>query len=234
VPAYLTDATPGDAANPSHSDAGVTAGEPFEVVRSGYDRIAHRYRDWSHGSPVRLNWVRRLLDELPPDSLVVDLGCGPGEPATRLLAEHHRVCGVDGSAVQLRLAQHAAPTAQFVQADMTRFWLRPESVDAVASFYALGHIPSDQHGPLFAAISEWLRPGGLLLTSVPLTPGDGHDDAWLGVPMFFGGIGEPATRQAVGEAGLTVETWEVMGEDEGDGRIVEFLWLIARKPGFSR
>jgi SAM-dependent methyltransferase len=208
----------------------VTSSEPFEVVRSGYDRIGDRYRDWSHGSPVRLRWVQRLLDDLSPDSLVVDLGCGPGEPGTRLLAERHRVCGVDGSGVQLRLAQYAAPSALLVQADMTRFWLRPESVDAVASFYALGHIPADQHGPLFAAISDWLRPGGLLLTSAPLTPGDGHDDAWLGVPMFFGGIGEHATRRALDDAGLILETWEVVGEDEGDGRIVDFLWLIARKP----
>jgi cyclopropane fatty-acyl-phospholipid synthase-like methyltransferase len=208
----------------------VTPADPFEVVRSGYDRIGDRYRDWSHASPVRLHWVQRLLDELAPGSRVVDLGCGPGEPATRLLAEQHRVCGVDGSAVQLRLAQRAAPTAQFVRADMTRFRLRPGSVDAVASFYALGHIPSDQHSPLLAAISEWLRPGGMLLTSAPLTPGDDTDGDWLGVPMFFGGIGQDATRRAVDDAGLVVETWEVVEEDEGDGRSVEFLWLIARKP----
>jgi cyclopropane fatty-acyl-phospholipid synthase-like methyltransferase len=208
----------------------VTPSEPFEVVRSGYDRIGDRYRSWSHESPVRLHWVQRLLDELSPGSLVVDLGCGPGEPATRLLAEQHRVCGVDGSDVQLHLAQHAAPTALFVRADITRFRLHPGSVDAVASFYALGHIPSDEHSPLFAAIAEWLRPGGLLMTSAPLTPGDGTDSDWLGVPMFFGGIGQEATRHALDDAGLVVESWEVVGEDEGDGHIVEFLWLIARKP----
>jgi cyclopropane fatty-acyl-phospholipid synthase-like methyltransferase len=208
----------------------VTPCEPFEVVRAGYDRIGDRYRDWSHGSPVRLHWVQRLLDELSPRSVVVDLGCGPGEPATRLLAEQHRVLGVDGSNVQLRLAQQAAPTAQFVRADMTRLQLHPGSVDAVASFYALGHLPSREHSPLFAAISQWLRPGGLLLTSAPLTPGDDHDSAWLGVPMFFGGIGQDATRHALDAAGLVIESWDVVGEDEGEGRIVTFLWLIARKP----
>jgi SAM-dependent methyltransferase len=208
--------------------------EAFQTVRAGYDTIGDRYREWSQHSPVRLHWVQRLLEELPPDSLVVDLGCGPGEPATRMLAERHRVCGIDGSVVQLRLAQHAAPAAQFVQADMTCCALRPGSVDAVASFYALGHIPSDEHGPLFATISSWLRPGGLLLTSVPLTPGDAHDESWLGVPMFFGGIGEAATRRALDQAGLVVEAWEVVGEDEGEGHIVEFLWLIARKPSPPR
>jgi cyclopropane fatty-acyl-phospholipid synthase-like methyltransferase len=179
---------------------------------------------------VRLHWIQRLLSELSPASLVVDLGCGPGEPATRMLAEHHRVLGVDASIVQLRLAQPAVPSAQFVQADLTRFALRPGSVDAVASFYALGHIPSHDHTRLLSSIADWLRPGGLLLTSAPLTRGDSRDDDWLGVPMFFGGIGESATRQAIDTAGLILDTWEVVGEDEGEGRLVEFGWLLAHKP----
>jgi cyclopropane fatty-acyl-phospholipid synthase-like methyltransferase len=147
-----------------------------------------------------------------------------------MLAEHHRVLGVDASMVQLRLAQPTVPSAQFVQADMTRFALRPGSVDAVASFYALGHIPSHDHARLLSAISDWLRPGGLLLTSAPLTRGDSRDEDWLGVPMFFGGVGESATRQAIDAAGLILDTWEVVGEDEGEGRLVEFVWLLARKP----
>jgi cyclopropane fatty-acyl-phospholipid synthase-like methyltransferase len=204
--------------------------DAFGTVRAGYDVIGPRYREWSRHSPVRLHWVGRLLDQLPPDSLVLDLGCGPGEPATRMLTEHHRVIGVDASYEQLRLAQHAAPTAAFVQADMTHLVVAPGSLDAVASFYALGHVPSDRHAPLMHAISTWLRPGGLLLTSAPLAPGDGHESDWLGVPMFFGGIGEAATRAALDNAGLHVEDWEVVPEDEGDGHIARFLWLTARKP----
>jgi len=72
-------------------------GEAFDIVRSGYDRIGVRYREWSSASPTRLNFVRRLLRELTPGSLVVELGCGPGEPATRLLAAEHRVLAVDAS-----------------------------------------------------------------------------------------------------------------------------------------
>jgi SAM-dependent methyltransferase len=204
--------------------------EAFHTGRAGYDRIGDRYREWSQHSPVRLHWVQRLLSELSPASLVVGLGCGPGEPATRMLAEHHRVLGLDASIVQLALAQRAAPSAHFVQADMMRFALRPGSIDAVASFYALGHIPSHDHPRLLSAIADWLRPGGVLLTSAPLTRGDSRDEDWLGVPMFFGGIGESATRAAIDAAGLDLETWEVVAEDEGEGRLVEFGWLLARKP----
>ena len=49
--------------------------------------------------------------------------------------------------------------------------------------------------------------------------------------MFFGGIGEAATRQAVEAAGLVVNDWQVMEEDEGDDQTVRFIWLTATKPG---
>lgn len=128
------------------------------------------------------------------------------------------------------MARSAAPTAHLVQADMTRFALRPGCVDAVASFYALGHVPSHLHAPLLSSVASWLRPGGLLLTSAPVGAGDAMEEGWLGVPMFFGGIGEDATRQALADAGLRLETLEVVEEDEGDGHLVRFMWILARKP----
>jgi SAM-dependent methyltransferase len=165
----------------------VSSSDAFDIVRSGYDRIGTRYRDWSSAGQVRLLFVRRLLERLSPGSVVVDLGCGSGEPATRLLAAEHHVLGVDASFTQLRLAREAVPTGAFVQADMTRVGLRTGSIDAVASFYALGHVPSQQHVPLLEAIAGWLRPGGVLLFSAPMAAGGELDDDWLGVKMFFGG-----------------------------------------------
>ncbi len=79
-------------------------------------------------------------------------------------------------------------------------------------------------------IADWLSPGGLLLTSAPLAHGDDLNPDWLGVPMFFGGIGEATTRQALADAGLAVLEWHVVPEDEGDGHTVQFLWLLAQKP----
>lgn len=212
------------------ADGSGTTREAREVVRRGYDEIGERYHAWSHRSEVRLGYVRQVLDRLAPDSAVVDLGCGPGDPATRMFSEAgHRVLGVDLSAGQLRVARRLAPRAALVQADVTELALRPGSVDAVVSFFALGHLPSAAHAPLLGRIGSWLRPGGLLLTNAPLTPGDGQDGDWLGVPMFFGGIGVDATLAAVAAAELDVEEARVVGEDEGEGRVVEFLWVTATK-----
>lgn len=200
------------------------------MVRAGYDAIGAGYHEWSHRSPVRLAFVERVMKRLAPESTVVDLGCGPGDPATRMLAEHHTVLGVDLSMEQLRIARRLAPGALLVQADLVDLSLRESSVDGVVSFYALGHLPPEAHRPLLRRAAGWLRPGGLLLTSAPLAPGSGVEEGWLGVPMYFGGIGTDATVTAVAEAGLTLESAEVVEEDEGDNRTVGFLWVVATRP----
>ena len=94
----------------------------------------------------------------------------------------------------------------------------------------MGHLPPAAHAPLIGEIARWLRPGGFLLTSAPLVVGEGLEDGWLGVPMYFGGIGERAMTDAVYEAGLTLVSAERVGEDEGEGQVVEFLWVTATKP----
>jgi cyclopropane fatty-acyl-phospholipid synthase-like methyltransferase len=206
-----------------------TSHEAFATVRRGYDQIGPAYREWSQHSAVRLAQVQRLLDRLPAGSTVLELGCGPGEPATRLLSDQHHVIGVDASLVQLQLARTVAPRALLVQGDMAGWHLQAGSVDAVASFYALGHLPAAAHAELFSRVGSWLRPGGLLLTSAPLGVGDDTTDDWLGVPMFFGGIGEEQTREAVRRAGLVVDAWDVLEEDEGAGVVARFLWLLAHR-----
>ena len=218
-----------EAGVPAAREYGVVS-EARRVVQAGYDALGPRYRDWSSGSPVRLHFVEELLRLLPTGSTVVDLGCGSGEPVTRLLSVRHRVLGVDLSRVQLLLARQAAPRAALVRADMTEIALRPESVDAVASFYAFGHVPPAAHGSLLRSIASWLRPGGLLLTSTPVTADDETAPDRLGVPMYFGAIGERATRHAIEAAGLHLDAALLVAEDEGNGHLVRFLWITAHKP----
>ena len=72
-----------------------------EVVRAGYDAIAERYRAWSSVGWPTTEWVRKLLDLLTEPSVVLEVGCGNGIPAGRLIAERHDYTGVDISSAQL-------------------------------------------------------------------------------------------------------------------------------------
>jgi hypothetical protein len=81
---------------------------------------------------------------------------------------------------------------------------------------------------LIAAVS-WLRPGGLFVINTPLSVGDGIQRDWLGVPMYFGGIGRDATLAALTGAGLAIERAELVEENE-DGVTVRFLWIVGFVP----
>ena len=200
------------------------------IVQAGYDTLGSKYREWSGRRAVRIRFIRVLFARLRDGGRLLDLGCGPGEPATRLLAQHHFVVGVDISMVQLRLARQAVPTAQLVQADLAQLAVMPQSVDAVTSFYVTGHLPADVQAQLYTGVATWLRPGGWFLTSAPIGVARGIEEDWLGVPMFFDGMGAEATLKAITAAGLVIDIVERVAEDEGDGKVVEFLWVLAQRP----
>jgi SAM-dependent methyltransferase len=152
------------------------------LVRRGYDQISHAYRDdvgaANKGYPL---WLRtHLLPRLSSSSSrVLDLGCGNGVPATRMLAERFDVTGVDISDVQIARARQLVPRATFLRADISTVQFSPASFDAVVSFFALIHVPVDEQPELLRRISGWLRPGGLFLATV------GHH-SWTGIGDFHG------------------------------------------------
>jgi cyclopropane fatty-acyl-phospholipid synthase-like methyltransferase len=204
--------------------------DPKRIVADGYDTIAARYLAWSdlRPSPQRMQHLERLLGLLEPGAEVLELGCGAGLPVTHALARRCRVTGVDISAVQIALAREHVPGATFIQADMAALELPPRSFDAVVGFYTLTHVPRDEHAGLLARIRGWLRPGGLMFATMGAgdSPGAVEPD-WLGAPMYWSHFGADTNRALVRQAGFTIESAEVVDEDE-DGEPVPFLWVIAR------
>jgi SAM-dependent methyltransferase len=198
---------------------------PARIVADGYDQIVERYRAWTQDNAVRLRFLDEVLGRLAPASRVIELGCGAGEPVARRLSERHDLIGIDISTEQLRLARAAAPRATLIAADIAQLELPTASADAVIAFYALGHLPPEEHRRVLTNAVSWLRPGGLLVINAPLTAGEGIEPDWLGVPMYFGGIGQHATLAALTGAGLVVERAEVIEEEE-DGSAVGFLWVV--------
>jgi SAM-dependent methyltransferase len=207
------------------------AEDPKRIVEQGYDAIADRFGAWRAaivGSPDD-EWLGDLLDKLPERADILEVGCGQGLAARRLVGAGHRYSGVDISAEQLRHARSLVPEAEFRHGDLTEIALDAESLDAVVSLYVFGHLPRAELSGLLERIAASLRPGGYLLATFARSGAEGVQDDWLGVPMFFGSYTDPETLALVGDAGLEVERAEVVPivEPEGDGA---FLWVLARKP----
>ena len=164
-----------------------------ELVRRGYDAISRAYRDDAGNSNPSSSedvsrysvWVDELAILLKPSARVLDLGCGAGVPATRLLVgKGFEVVGLDFSHVQIERARKLVPGATFIEADIASWDSEPGSFDAVVTFYALIHVPLSDQQDLFPRIRRWLRPGGLLLAIVGDRKWTGVED-YLGAPMFW-------------------------------------------------
>jgi SAM-dependent methyltransferase len=129
-----------------------------------------------HGSAAREERFTALVAAIaalcPPAPVILDLGCGPGSVADRVLRRipQAKVCGVDADPVLLQLGRetHAAePRVVFIDADINRpDWVRrlpDSSYHAVTSTTALHWLPTAALAPLYRQVFELLQPGGVFL-----------------------------------------------------------------------
>jgi SAM-dependent methyltransferase len=204
--------------------------DPKQVVRDGYDRLGDAYRPADRAAPSgsRAWFLDETLARIPSSSDVLELGCGPGWDAVAL-ADRRRYTGVDISTTMLALARERVPSGTFVEGDLTTLDLPENAFDAIVSLYVFGHIPAAEHLPTYRRVASWLRSDGVFCASFPLTPGDDVEDGWLGVPMFFGGIGRGATEQGLRDAGFDLELSEVRENPDPSDGTESFLWVIARR-----
>jgi SAM-dependent methyltransferase len=160
-----------------------------------------------------------------PDPLVLDLGCGPGSLAVRLLERipAASVIAIDADPLLLALGQTAlgVPSrspAGSEQAGSLRFadqdlrapgWSRAlgleRQADAAVSTTALHWLPQDALAAMYAELATVLRPGGLLLNGDHLTedPQAAPTLARLGRAL----IEREERRRAPGGYGETWDSW---------------------------
>ncbi|MEE4186793.1 MAG: class I SAM-dependent methyltransferase [Gammaproteobacteria bacterium] len=207
-------------------------GKPEQLVADGYNEMAGSYGEWAvrHARADRDKYTRLLLETLPTGATVLELGCGPGEPTTRLLAERFKVTANDISASCLELARRNAPSAQFVQGDMTALQLPAASFDGVVAYYAFHHVPRERYAKLLMSISGWLRAGGVFMAAFyPYDIDDVITPDWHGATMYWSSFDAEQTRALIRDAGLELVTESFESAVE-DGKETTFLWIMARKP----
>jgi SAM-dependent methyltransferase len=121
-----------------------------------------------------VNGVRRYVSR---PGKVLDFGCGPGIMSMALACEGYEVTGLDGAERMIDVArrqslQRGLRNVCFQVMDSESFSPVPESYDAVICSSVLEYVEDDQK--LLGRLAEALRPGGLLLVSVP------HSASYLG------------------------------------------------------
>ena len=189
-----------------------------ELVKQTYDLIAEDYSRGRFKEADDARFLAPLVERLAPDARVLDLGCGAGVPITRALAEHCDVTGVDFSLRQLALARTQVPRARFVQADIVTCEFSPGSFDAVVSFFAIFHVPRENHADLFRRIQGWLKPGGYFLATFALDDEAGYTEGdYFGREMFWSNYGIDQYRRLLAETGFEVRDAGIIADDPATG-----------------
>lgn len=200
------------------------------LVAAGYDAMVDAWEAWKARirDDPRAAWCDELLTRLAPGASVLELGCGGGADETRALAQRFRVTGVDLSAEQLRRARERVPDAEFVRADLLELELPQATIDAVAAFYVLNHVPRELLPGLLERVHDWLVPRGLLLATFGASDLPEWTGEWLGAPTFFSGFEPETNRRLLARADFELLRDELVTirEPEGDAM---FHWVLAQR-----
>ncbi|KAI5364557.1 Putative S-adenosyl-L-methionine-dependent methyltransferase, Methyltransferase domain 25 [Septoria linicola] len=214
------------AANPT-SEPSVYRSTPQAL----YTELGKTYEQaYSHdeGQIRSLQW---LITHLPPNATVLDMGCGTGVAASKMLSEAgFRVTGIDISPVMLACAREAVPGARFVEGDILtsepRSLLssppvaddqeengecRETGVDAIVAYFSLiGHVSQQDTRDFFARAHQFLKPGGVFVFGTVPLEGDQVVIRWMGRDFPSSGFSTENTIKEIEKVGFEVLEYEEM------------------------
>ena len=176
-----------------------------EIVRKGYNKIAEIY-DKQRKIYQSKGLLLRFLKYIPKNSFVLDLGCGAGTPVTKFLADNKcKVLGIDFSDGMLKLARKNVKKAKFIKMDITKMKFKENSFDGAVSFYALIHVPREQHESIYKNLHKIIKPDGIIMFNAcgTLTWEETARD-YLGVPMHWSFYSPKITLKMIKDVGFEI------------------------------
>lgn len=162
---------------------------PREVAQS-YDKITHLWQADAFDMRNGIKQHQRALNIKPHGQLALDIGCGPTNRISELIAgAGYRVEGLDLSEAMLAIARESRPQQKFFHADIVT-WTFPQSYDFITAWDSLWHIPLDSIEAVLTKIIAHLTPGGIFIFSFGATEGlEEHTNEAMGVPMYYSSLG---------------------------------------------
>lgn len=201
--------------------------DPKQVVRAGYNNVASEYANARSRDTEDVRLLQELTKRLPNTAIILDAGCGSGHPITELLSNHFETVGVDFAENQIRLAKPRIRQAHFLCADLTKLPMRENSFDAICSYYAIIHVPRNEHARIISDFHRILKRSGLVLLC--LGAGDLPKDiaTWYGTEMFWSHYDKDKNLEMMKQCGFKI-LFQWLVKDPIDPRSVH-LFVLAQK-----
>jgi len=199
-----------------------------ETVKSGYNKIANQYLAERNQDGANVQLLHDFVELLSPKSKVLDAGCGAGLPIAKVLSEHFDVIGVDFSEAQIKLAKENVPNAHFYCQDMTELDLPDESLDGICSYYAIIHIPREEHKGIFKNFYRMLKAGGVALLCLGAENlVDDIDENFLGARMYWSHYDSDTYLQMLKDSGFKIIWAKHIADETCEG--AKHLFVLIQK-----
>lgn len=199
-----------------------------QTVRTSYNKIAERYLAERTQASEDVRLVEELIARLPDGAKVLDAGCGAGMPIAQRLSQKFDVTGVDFSEAQIELARRNVPNASFLCEDITKLDFPAKTFDGITSYYAIIHIPREEHRALLANFHRMLRSGGFALLCLGAEHlVDDIDENYLGARMYWSHFDADTYLQMLEDDGFTIVWSKLVGDATCEGSA--HLFALAQK-----
>jgi SAM-dependent methyltransferase len=193
------------------------------AVREAWDDLSETYATRRDPDGSDADLIDDFRDRLPADPLVLDAGCGDG--ARTLVNLPGGSLGLDISRRGLELARETVPDAHLCQGDMIDLPVRDDAVDGITAYHAVFHVDRTDHPAVYEEFARVLRPGGVVLMTLPSGRFETVRRGWMGGRMFFSAPGRDRTLAQLKEAGFDDVATETVTDPLGSSAEFVFATL---------
>ncbi|MBA2252771.1 MAG: class I SAM-dependent methyltransferase [Nitrospirales bacterium] len=167
-----------------------------------------------------------VLQHLPKNARLLDLGCGAGQDTRALRRAGFRVVGLDVSHPLLDYARRRSPRLSLVQADIRHLPHVPGIFDGIWAAASLIHLPKSSIQASLRGLAHLTTPGGILAATFIHGRRSGTlQSGWI-PDRFISRWHKQELAVVIGRAGWTVVELKTVS---GQERKERWLNLIARR-----
>lgn len=163
---------------------------PSELASEFYDIIIDsHHEEFNYEFLQYKEWLDLLSSKLKKGDAILDLGCGNGRAVKYFVDNGFQGIGIDISDKMLDLARKHIPKGKFLKREFSKLDFKPNSIDAVISFFALNHIPKSQFKDVMNSCKNILKKNGFLLLGMVKGNDEGFFKGFYDKDMSLYGAG---------------------------------------------
>lgn len=203
------------------------------MISTPYDDIASQFAAvrltiW----PKEVEYLALLLEPLKGSGVLLDLGCGTGNPiATYLASRGHAIVGVDGSVAMLDLARARLPDHRWVH-NLMEFVEFDETFDGVVCWDSLFHLPRQHWATVIGKVHRWLKPEGRFMVSSGgvVDADNGFVDTMFDHEFYYDSLPPPALLSLLDRIGFDIVIAEMCEAPDGGRSKGKWATVASRRP----